>query len=75
MRPLKVTVGLDRTEAATFDDFFCNTLGMGALPFDWTHPRTLADVTFRFVGGTPPHLQPEAGGVRWLATLTLEIMP
>lgn len=74
-RPLNVTVGLSRAQAASFDDFFTEDLAGGALSFDWIHPRTLAAVTLRFVTPPPPRIVPEPGAQRWRVALTLEVMP
>ena len=71
-RPLKATVGLTRAQVATLDAFFLTDLAGGALSFTWTHPRTLAAATFRFV--SRPSYVPESGA-SWLAELDLEILP
>jgi hypothetical protein len=75
VKPMTVVVGLTRDQVESLESFFEDTLGMGAISFDWVHPRTQADVTLRFVGGTPPEVKPEPGAARWQATLTLEVMP
>lgn len=72
VRPMRLTVALTRTQVQTLDDFHVTTLQGGALPFDWTHPRTLATVAFRFT--EPPSYKPQSQ-TDWLAALALEILP
>lgn len=49
---LGITVHFDtRTEAASFDDFFFDTVNAGQDFFDFTHPRSGAVVQARFVNG------------------------
>lgn len=71
-RPLRATMALTRTQAAALDTFFTTTLSMGSLPFTLTHPRTLSQVSFRFV--SPPVLVP-VSGAEWSAELDLEVLP
>lgn len=74
VRPLKVTLDrMTRTQVAALDELYVDTLEGGALPFDWTHPRTLGDVTFRFT--RPPRYRPIGSGALWNAELELEVMP
>jgi hypothetical protein len=67
-----VTDLMTAAQGATFEAFFETTLQMGALPFDWAHPRTQATKTFRF--REPPKAIARPGG-RVQYRLSLEIMP
>lgn len=71
-RPFKFRVDLTTAQVGTLDAFFLTTCAMGALAFDWLHPRTGASVSYRFV--SPPAYTPADGDV-WKADLDLEIMP
>ena len=71
-RPVSATIDLTRDQVETLDDFYRNTLGGGALSFDWVHARTQAAAKFRFL--SQPVYRPESQ-TSWLATLNLEILP
>jgi len=73
IRHIECQVRLTPARVETLDAFFRATLAGGALPFDWTHPRTGAAATFRFV--EPPSYAPVARGTLWQGTLRLEILP
>lgn len=62
---------LTDAQAATFDTFVTDTLGDGALSFEWKHPRTGETKALRFV--EPPRLS--ADGIHWLAEMNLEMLP
>lgn len=66
------TVTLRAGQPELLETFFRDTTAGGALPFDWTHPRTGALAVFRFAG--PPSFVPLVGPL-WRATLKLEVMP
>lgn len=54
---------LKRSDYVTlFEPFWRDTLGQGALWFDWTHPLTGVAVEAQFAGATPPQAVPIAGG-------------
>jgi hypothetical protein len=72
--PLKVTIELPRADVQTLLEFYRDMLGMGSLPFDWLHPRTLATVTMRFAAD-PPEPKPLPGAQLWSVALDLEILP
>ncbi len=72
VKPLTVVLSLTRAQVATLEAFHDDTLQGGALPFEWTHPRTLATVQFRFVDEPRWSTQSE---VDWRATLALEVLP
>lgn len=67
------SIKLTRAQAGILDAFFKNDLASGSLPFTWIHQRTGDAVTMRFV--EPPQYAPEARGLYWSASLTLEILP
>lgn len=64
---------LTAAQAALIEAFFRDTLALGALPFEWTHPRTGALRTWRFT--EPPQLAAAASGAWWRVTMKLEILP
>lgn len=72
--PRRFTVPLVLTTAqvATFETFYESTLGYGVDAFDWTHPRTLASVSFAFV--RRPDFAPIGAGY-WRTSLDLELQP
>lgn len=69
---------LTQAQLVTFWTFFNDTLEQGALPFDWTHPRTAAVATFRFIdppGETPLAPRNAAHTEKWRVTFRLETLP
>lgn len=70
------TVRLQLTQAQweTLLDFWDNTLGGGALPFDWQYWHTGANAEYRFVGSEPPQRK-ALGGDLYEASFTLEELP
>ncbi|NNG04360.1 MAG: hypothetical protein HKM95_09700 [Inquilinus sp.] len=72
VRKFAVTVALTRAQVQILDDFYLTDLQGGALRFDWTHPRTLAAVQFRFL--TAPRYASQSQ-IDWLAQLQLEVLP
>ncbi len=58
-------------QVAALDEFYNTTLQSGALPFDWTHPRTGAAVELRFAA-RPAY---KGSGGKFLVTFNLEILP
>lgn len=77
VRMFQCELVLTRTQVATLDDFFHDTIDAGALPFTWEHHRTGQPVDYRFTG--PPEYTPlaprGAGTEYWRATFELEAMP
>ncbi|MDN3525631.1 hypothetical protein QWY79_10180 [Halomonas sabkhae] len=75
-RTIPVTYGLiTREQADTFEAFFENDIGAGALPFDWPQPRLGTTVSALIVGDPPYELTPVGNGKKWRLTMTLEIQP
>ncbi len=74
VRPFGFTMDLTRAQVDTLDAFFITTLEGGTLAFDWTHPRTLAAVSFRFVAIETPEYT-AVSQQDWRARLKLEILP
>lgn len=72
VRPISFTLKLTPAQVATLDTFYDNTTFSGADEFDYTHPRTGAAVTARFV--SPPEYS-ESEGVIYNCSISLEIMP
>ena len=73
VKPLALVLEFARADVETFRTFFETTLQGGALPFDWTHPRTGAAITLRFIPPFP--VTPNRGAKFWRAALRLEILP
>lgn len=72
-RTVPVQYTLDEEQASAFEAFFYGEISAGAMPFDWTHPRTEEQVVARVV---PPYqIAPVNGGLWWLLSLTIEIQP
>lgn len=75
VRPIVGQLHLTKAQVAIFDDFWINTLANGSLEFDWTHPRTGASVTLRFVNTEAPEYAPAGGPDGYSVPVHLEIMP
>lgn len=73
VRPFSLLLDMSSAQVAIFDTFYNTTLEGGSLSFSWKHPRTGANVTFRF-GGDDPTIT-SAGGDRYSAAIKLEILP
>jgi hypothetical protein len=71
--PIAGSIMVPAAQAALFEAFFRDTLALGALPFEWTHPRTGALRTWRFT--EPPQLTPQASGTWWRIAMKLELLP
>jgi hypothetical protein len=70
------------SEMATFWTWYEGTIYHGSLPFDWKHPRTGGDATFRFRGADPPvFTNIGTGGSSsspinyWRGSLDLDVLP
>lgn len=74
VRRFRFTLDVTKAQVAIFDTFFNVTLEGGTLAFDWTDPRTLASVSFRFDATKPPEYIP-VSQQRWDVKLDLEILP
>jgi hypothetical protein len=70
---LKCTFRLSAAQRASLLTFWQTTLAGGALSYSWTHPISGTAITCRIV--EPPGLTPVAGGVSWLAALSIEVLP
>lgn len=71
--PIAGSIMIPAAQVPDFQAFFESTLMLGALPFEWTHPRTGALKNFRFT--EPPELVPQAGGAWWRIGMKLEVLP
>lgn len=67
------TVTVVGSDVETFWTFYETDTLYGSVAFDWTHPRTGAATSFRFV--SPPSVSPAPGGVHFVISLDLEILP
>ncbi len=74
VRKISGNVLMTSAQVATHDTFFTATLYDGAEPFDWTDPRTGANVSYLYQPGSPPLYTP-AGPGRWIVTIKLMEMP
>jgi hypothetical protein len=72
VRTLSVGYLLSAAQVATLETFYLTTLSGGAAAFDFTHPRTGAGVSCRFV--RPPEYA-AVNGNYFRAALELEILP
>lgn len=72
VRPLTVTYILTDAQVTSLDGFYLSTAAAGALPFDWTHPRTLDVVSVRFT--QPPRITARGAGL-WDVSIGLEVLP
>ena len=70
---LKCAFRLSAAQRASLLTFWETPLAGGALSYSWTHPISGAAITCRIV--EPPGFTPAAGGVSWVATVTVEILP
>lgn len=69
-RKFQMAIILDQAQAATFETFYLATCASGSIPFDWVHPRTRANMVFRF-SQPPPQYVPFGGNyVRVAFSLT-----
>ena len=69
---LSFNLKLTPAEVTTLDTFYDTTTASGAIEFDYTHPRTSAAVTARFVS-IPQYSEVE--GVLYNCAIQLEILP
>jgi hypothetical protein len=72
MRSLSLHYLLSASQVATLESFYLTTLAGGSLSFTFTHPRTVATVSCRFV--RPPEYG-DNNGSYFKVALELEIMP
>ncbi len=72
VRPISFNLKLTPAEVTTLDTFYDTTTASGAIEFDYTHPRTSAAVTARFVS-IPQYSEVE--GVLYNCAIQLEILP
>lgn len=70
-RPIMGSQYMSASEVDTLDTFFTDSLEDGSKRFEWTHPRTGANVEMRFKA--PPQYTPR--GIGWDVLMQLEIMP
>ena len=68
-----VSLSLTSAQVDTLDGFWDSDLAGGVLAFDWTHPRTGAATSFRFVDR--PTRTPRQSGVRYTVRFKLEKLP
>lgn len=74
VKTLRVTMSMTRAEVAIFETFYETVLEGGTLRFEWTHPRTLQTVEFRFNDDPPPSWVSLSEN-DWRVTFGLEVLP
>lgn len=62
---------MTKAQVTTLESFYKNTLGGGALPFDYQHPRTQQQRSFRFV--SPPSWGEVAPDI-WAVSMKIEFV-
>lgn len=72
IRPISFNLHLTAAQLATLDTFFVSSTFSGSESFDYTHPRTGAGCTARFIE-PPTYMEHEA--VMYVAAIQLEILP
>lgn len=73
-KSMSVTFEFTNTQLEAFQSFYRTTLGFGAIPFSWTHPRTGASIRARFIGGQSPK-HSAIGYDTYHSACMLEVMP
>lgn len=73
-KPMSLTFELTSAQLDAFQSFFRTDLGYGAIAFDFTHPRTGASVSMRFIGGQPPKAS-AIGYNTYHQSCQVEVMP
>ena len=74
VQPFSAQIWVDSTQYTTLLNFWKNTLGHGALEFDWEHPITGEAAKIRFVANEPPQIT-ALSGEQYQVRLNLEIIP
>lgn len=75
-RALRFAIPMTRAQSVLFEAWFDATLGAGVLPFEFTHPRSQATVTLRFIAGPDAYqIQWEPGGQTVQVACSCEVMP
>lgn len=69
---IKYHLFLSAAQVTTLDTFYRTTVSNGSLTFDYTHPRTAASVTARFV--KPPNYVVNDHGY-YSADIEIEVLP
>jgi hypothetical protein len=72
VRTLSASFLVSKAQVVTLEDFYLTTLQGGSLPFTFTHPRSGASVSCRFV--KPPEYAGSNGNY-FKASVDLEILP
>jgi len=74
VEPFSARIWLTQDQYNTFDTFYRDTLGHGALEFDWKHPVTGEAATIRFDASSPPRLSALSGD-QYQVQMNLEVIP
>jgi hypothetical protein len=76
-RAFDLELSLSRNQVALFDAFYTDSIKLGALPFEWKHPRTGATCDMRIT--STPTARPKAargdGREYWSLSFSVEILP
>jgi hypothetical protein len=74
---LEIELSLTRNQVALFQEFWTNSIKLGALAFEWRHPRTGATCDMR-ITSTPtarPKAPRQSGTEYWSLSFGVEILP
>jgi len=74
VEPFSARIWLTQAQYSIFDTFYRETLGHGALEFDWKHPITGDPATVRFDASSPPRLTALSGD-QYQVQMNLEVIP
>jgi len=74
VQPVRGQMWLSPSQYDDLIEFWDNTLGMGALDFDWVHPITGNPVKMRFVADSPPAISSVTADL-YQVRLSMEIIP
>lgn len=67
-------IWVDATQYETLRQFWRDTLGMGALKFDWQHPITKTSSEVQFNAGEPPGISAVSGNL-FAVDMIIEVLP
>lgn len=73
-KPITMSFEFTSAQLDAFQVFYRDDLGNGAIPFEWTHPRTGATIRTRFIGGQVPK-STAIGYNTYHAACQAEVMP
>lgn len=75
LRTVSVQLVMSKVQLAEFEAWFDADIQGGALPFNWTQPRTDEVVSVVIVGDPPYQIAPLGNSHHWTLSMQLEIQP